>query len=298
MQPADLQTEVLYVVGGLYGNRFALETVLALAQREVGPVSLVFNGDFHWFDVDAESFVAIQNEVARHRCLRGNVETELAMGTPDAGCGCGYPDWVDDTAVRFSNAIMARLGETGRTFPEQCAELAALPMWLVAEVGGVRVGIVHGDAESLAGWNFSYELLEETAASGMLQRHFEEAEVRIFASTHTGLAVCRMFDFPQGRCVVVNNGSSGIPNFRDTHFGIVTRVSTTPSDAGRALYATRVAGVCVEAIPVHYDHEAWLAAFQSNWPAASPAYRSYMSRLRGGLEHTVERARPRGAGDR
>ena len=70
------------------------------------------------------------------------------MGTPGAGCGCGYPDWVDDTAVRFSNAIMARLGETGRSFPEQCAELAALPMWLVAEVGGVRVGIVHGDAES------------------------------------------------------------------------------------------------------------------------------------------------------
>ena len=30
-----------------------------------------------------------------------------------------------------------------------CPELAALPMWQTASVGGMRIGIVHGDAQSL-----------------------------------------------------------------------------------------------------------------------------------------------------
>src|SRR5262249_44704973 len=52
----DFAAGILYVVGGLYGNVMALEALWALAARDAGPVSVVFNGDFHWFDVAPADF--------------------------------------------------------------------------------------------------------------------------------------------------------------------------------------------------------------------------------------------------
>jgi len=149
--------DVLYVVGGLYGNPLALDFVLEMFDRERGRKRLVFNGDFHWFDADPATFDRIQREVLRHVALRGNVETELAQDTPisDAGCGCAYPDWVDDGVVDRSNRILQRLWAAAT--PTHRAELAALPMWQTASVGDMHVGIVHGDAQSLAGWGFAQE---------------------------------------------------------------------------------------------------------------------------------------------
>ena len=51
---ADLEARALYVVGGLYGNPFALAAALALAGEE--DAALVFNGDFNWFNVDPDGF--------------------------------------------------------------------------------------------------------------------------------------------------------------------------------------------------------------------------------------------------
>jgi len=151
-RPAELEAKTLYVIGGLYGNRPALEAVLTLAENEPGPVTLVFNGDFNWFNVDLQGFQSINEAVLKHCALRGNVETELAREEAGDGCGCAYPDWVDDATVARSNAIMRCLRETARQCPELRERLSALPMHSVAQVGGLRIGIVHGDAESLAGW--------------------------------------------------------------------------------------------------------------------------------------------------
>ncbi|MFN5191150.1 MAG: hypothetical protein ACK5DL_08460, partial [Burkholderiales bacterium] len=96
---ADCVADTVYVIGGLYGNLPALEEILAIAAREVVAPTLVFNGDFHWFDVNAPTFAAINTEVLKHIALRGNVETELAPDADEAGCGCAYPDYVDDADV-------------------------------------------------------------------------------------------------------------------------------------------------------------------------------------------------------
>ncbi|MFL6936766.1 MAG: hypothetical protein ACJ8EJ_19170, partial [Xanthobacteraceae bacterium] len=74
----EIAADVLYVVGGLYGNAPALDTVERLVQAERGPVTLVFNGDFHWFDAEPAWFGEIERRVARHMATRGNVETEIA----------------------------------------------------------------------------------------------------------------------------------------------------------------------------------------------------------------------------
>ena len=283
-RPADLQARALYIVGGLYGNPFALGAVLELARRE--SATLVFNGDFNWFNVDPENFREINETVLRYFALRGNVETELAGEDEGAGCGCAYPDRVGDAEVERSNEILGRLRETARGHPRLRARLAGLPMHLVAEVAGLRIGIVHGDAESLAGWQFSQEALRESPERA--RALLAGAGTDVFACTHTCLPVMQEFATPHGAALIVNNGAAGMPNFRDSRFGLITRIADTPS--GEALYGTRIGAVHVEAIPVRHDHEAWLAEFDRVWPAGSPASLSYRKRIASGPAYGMEQA--------
>ena len=281
---ADLEAQSLYIVGGLYGNPFALEAVVAMARRE--GATLVFNGDFNWFDVDSEGFGAINETVLRHAALRGNVETEIAGEDAGAGCGCGYPDWVGEAEVERSNEILKRLRETARGHPDLRERLGDLPMHLVAEVGGLRVGIAHGDAESLAGWQFSQEALRERPEHA--EALLAGAAIDVFACTHTCLPVMQDFATPRGTALIVNNGAAGMPNFRDTRFGVATRIASASST--QALYGTRLGGTVVEAVPVRYDYEAWMARFDRVWPAGSPAALSYRKRIASGPGYEVEQA--------
>ena len=281
---ADLEAQSLYIVGGLYGNPFALEAVVAMARRE--GATLVFNGDFNWFDVDSEGFGAINETVLRHAALRGNVETEIAGEDAGAGCGCGYPDWVGEAEVERSNEILKRLRETARGHPDLRERLGVLPMHLVAEVGGLRVGIAHGDAESLAGWQFSQEALRERPEHA--EALLAGAAIDVFACTHTCLPVMQDFATPRGTALIVNNGAAGMPNFRDTRFGVATRIASASST--QALYGTRLGGTVVEAVPVRYDYEAWMARFDRVWPAGSPAALSYRKRIASGPGYEVEQA--------
>jgi len=275
-QPA-LRADTLYVIGGLYGNHQALDWIEARAAREPGNVLLVFNGDFHWFDVDHDNFNEINTLIKKHLALRGNVETEIAGDDSTAGCGCGYPDFVSDAEVERSNRIIERLRETARAYPAARAKLRALPARLVADVAGVRVGIVHGDAESLAGWGFSQEALREPAQMAKAAAWFDAADARVFASSHSCLPVMQAFETPRGRCLLANNGAAGMPNFSGTRHGIISRIARAA--APDALYGTRIEGVHVEALPVHYDHSAFEREFLASWPAGSAAHASYYRRV-------------------
>ncbi len=286
----DLVADTLYVIGGLYGNRLALDALLELASKEAGPVTLVFNGDFNWFNVDTEGFDAINLEVLRHVALRGNVETEIAGNDSSAGCGCGYPDWVSEGEVERSNQIIERLRVTARQFPEMRARLCALPMQLTAVVGGVRIAVVHGDAESLSGWGFSQEALADAAHRRKISAQFAAARVRIFASSHTCLPVALDFDTAQGRCALINNGAAGMPNFSDTSYGIITRIATRRAKHVVPLYGTRIDAVRIEALPIRYDQARWHQAFLANWPDGSAAHASYYQRIMTGPAYDMARA--------
>jgi hypothetical protein len=284
-QPAALRAEALYVVGGLYGNEQALAAVLEMARDE--GAALVFNGDFNWFNADAAGFERVNAAVLGRFAVRGNVETEIAGEDSGAGCGCAYPDWVGDAEVERSNRILERLRERSRAHPELRARLGALPMHLVAEVGGVRIGIVHGDAESLAGWLFSQELL--LGQPERVARSLEAARgVDVFASSHTCLPVMQELATRRGRVLVANNGAAGMPNFGGERFGVVTRIALAPSRD--ALYGAALGDVRVEAVALRYDHDAWLARFDALWPAGSPASVSYRGRIVAGPRYRIEDA--------
>ncbi|HEY7664885.1 MAG TPA: hypothetical protein VH934_17345 [Xanthobacteraceae bacterium] len=284
----ELAADVLYVVGGLYGNLPALDCVERLAGAEGATV--VFNGDFHWFDAEQDWFAEIEQRVAGHCAIRGNVETEIARADDvGAGCGCAYPASVAEDLVCRSNAIMVELRATAQALAGAARRMAALPMHLVAQVGGMRVAIVHGDAAALAGWSFAYEALVGPAARAMLEPVRRAAQVDLIASTHTCLAVLRDFELGAGRLTIINNGAAGMPNFAGGCVGVISRIATTPSPH-RPLYGLVRDGIHVDAIALAYDNEAFLRRFLARWPAGSTAQASYFQRITAGPDHSVERA--------
>ena len=286
---AEVRCEVLYVVGGLYGNEPALDAVIEAFEREPGARRLVFNGDFNWFDIDPRSFRRVNERVLEHDALRGNVESELAATDDDAGCGCGYPAWVEDDVVERSNAIMRRLRETAQGFPALVQRLAGLPMWRRVDVGGARIAIVHGDAESLAGWGFAQEQLREPSHRARVQGWFERAGVDAFASSHTCLPVFDAFGSAaaQGGGLVLNNGAAGMPNFRGCREGLLTRIALHPYAGRERRFGLLRGELHVDAIAIPYDVERWEQSFLMQWPPGSDAHASYWSRLANGPDHQL-----------
>jgi hypothetical protein len=277
----NFETRTLYVAGGLYGNPAAFDAVERLAQAERG--TIVFNGDFHWFDATPDWFAAVDIGVRRHRALRGNVETEI--GRPDnigAGCGCAYPPSVAEDVVRRSNEILGELRSAASADARK--RLMRLPIHLVAQVGPLRVGIVHGDAASLAGWRFAQDMLDDPARRRWLNDVRNASRIDVFASTHTCLAALRDFKLAAGRLTVINNGAAGMPNFAGTNFGLVTRIATTPSPHP-PLYGLVRDGVHIDAIAVHYDQRAFLDRFLARWAPGSPAHASYFERIAEGPDY-------------
>ena len=282
--------DVLYVVGGLYGNALALDEVLRLFAQETGRKRLVFNGDFHWFDVDPATFARVQNAVLAHRALRGNVETELSEETPsdDAGCGCAYPQWVGEEVVLRSNRILSHL--RAATTPEQRHALATLPMWALASVGSARIGIVHGDAQSLAGWGFAQEHLADARHVDVVRDWFGRAGVDVFASSHTCLPVFQQVQLadPARAAWVLNNGAAGMPNFRGDGAGLLTRIATRPFVGPQRRLGLEQHGVFMDALAINIDTAQAQQHFLAQWPQGSDAYASYFSRIQGGPNYAAD----------
>jgi hypothetical protein len=289
----DIEAEAIYVVGGLYGNVEALEAVREMAAAERDAL-LVFNGDFHWFDIAQSDFIAVNTTVLSRHAIRGNVETELAAEESGAGCGCAYPADVSDSEVSRSNLILESLRETAREHPLIRAQLGALPMNLVARIGETRVGIVHGDASSLSGWGFAQDRLDRERHRLWLESAFRDAAVDVFASSHTCLPAMRTFDFGSGTVAVANNGAAGMPNFAGRRMGLLTRIATSPY-RGETLYSVKVGGTHVEAIEVAYDRDRWTRRFLDSWPEHSPAHESYWRRISEGPRFELHKALPQAA---
>ncbi|MDM7943398.1 MAG: hypothetical protein QUV35_12285 [Hydrogenophaga sp.] len=284
--------DVLYVVGGLYGNEAALQRVIELFGQERGRARMVFNGDFHWFDADPAVFTRIQQSVLRFDALRGNVETELAdeNADADAGCGCAYPDWVGDQVVERSNRIHTALRSC--VTPGQQRELRSLPMWQRADVGPLRLGLVHGDAQSLAGWGFAQEHLRDAAHREEVERWFDQAGVHAFASTHTCLPVFqRLRSGPDAHARwVFNNGATGMPNFQGDAAGLITRIALASYTGAERRFGVVERGVHVDAIAIEIDSTAWQRQFQRLWPEGSDAHASYFNRIQHGPAYQLQDA--------
>lgn len=295
-----VEADTAWVVGGLYGNPEALAAIRSAvaAERAAGiDAALVFNGDSHWFDADPDDFARVQAAVLGEHALAGNIELELASPDPGAGCGCAYPDFVDDATVEYSNRIIERLHTTAQSCHGDVEALAELPRVLRLQIGTTVTGVIHGDPESVAGWQLAIEQVDhaqQPLTTEMVAQWARDSSVDAFASTHTCLPWAGRF----GDVPVINNGSAGMPNFRGDPRVLVTRIAPTGSAHPDALYAEVHDGTRWEAVAIAYDTQAWWRRFERTWPVGSPAHASYADRILEGPRFERDRARPlaRGSG--
>jgi len=308
-QPSSLHADTLYVVGGLYGNSQALEHILDLKKQEDKryrkKVKLLFNGDFNWFNVDDTSFQYINETVLKHRAIRGNVEEEMIRIKGD-DCGCTYPSYVGDDTVERSSQIIKRLKDRASRHFHLTEGVRVLPKVMIAQLGEVRVCILHGDPECISGWGFSVEAMEpfdenlrkqlnvpSTICTTQQQvlKWFEEANVDAFACTHTCLPFAQDFKKANGdSCVVFNNGSAGMANFKGTTYGLLTRISTRPEVPENSIYGISIKSVRFDAIPIKYNFTTFSNKFLENWNPSSAAHVSYFERLSNGPNYTIAQA--------
>lgn len=270
------------IVGGLYGNPFALDAVAELAKSSNSEV--IFNGDFHWFDNQPDDFMYVQSFVDNHFALRGNVEAELVRNSNEAGCGCAYPDYVSDTVVNRSNMIHGILKEMVKSYQIDCEPFNKLPKALELSLGEVRVLILHGDEKEIAGWSFSYESLLETDRQAEVKQLMDANNFDLIVSTHT----CSPVFAQLGDYHVINNGASGMGNLSLRDHGLITYIGMDEDFAKELeVYRLKIKDKFVKVLRLQYDHQAFVEWFDQSWPEDSPASLSYRKRIVNGLDQSL-----------
>lgn len=277
--------ETLYVVGGLYGNAFALTALDCLVGEESEDSLVLLNGDMHWFDRSLEDFKAIERRTAAYVRLAGNVERELCRRQDlGVGCGCAYPSCVSDAAVSRSNSIHALLKETVSQDKLLRKIMEGRPAAAVVDVAGRKVGVTHGDEKLVGGWRCSRESLRDGRRQEELGSWMERNGIDVFATSHT----CASAALRLAKGAVINNGAAGLPNFRSQDYGLAIRISSLP--AREALFGAECEGLFVDAVPLRYDHKAFLEWFDELWPRTSPAAVSYRDRIANGPDDDIGNA--------
>lgn len=278
--PERVDHDVLYIVGGLYGNSLALDEIERMAaaeERQGHRVKLVFNGDFNWFNVSDSLFRSINTRVLKHTASLGNVDYELGRPNAGAGCGCAYPESVDQGVVERSNQIMERLQGIAGNHPDIQARLSQLPRYLCFLFGGLKILVVHGDPESLAGWGLASEAFAE-GNEDRLSEWFRASGADVIASTHTCLPAIWSGVVGERTRIVANNGSAGMGNLQYDPRGLVTRIAFQ-SPTSEPVAAVERHGLRVSLMPVAYSLDAWLPEFDRLWPSGSAAAVSYRNRI-------------------
>ena len=173
---ASKNAEVLYVIGGLYGNRFALDRILEMSSKERNPPLLVFNGDFNFFNANRVDYRHINSSIQRNGlAIRGNIEDTISKAVEaqspseieEVDCGCSYPPYVSTALIGRSNTIATKLSAVAVAVHKEESTyiqrwLRQLEKYMVVSVGRSRVCIVHGDMHSLSGWDLSAEAMPQS----------------------------------------------------------------------------------------------------------------------------------------
>lgn len=268
-KPVD--EEVIYIIGGLYGNIFSVETFNRMAKEEASAPLMIFNGDMHWFDVEYDDFMTVENNTHGIKLL-GNVEFELPTSPEKADCGCNYPPDVDEGTVARSNVIHSSMKKNLKE-KEILKELEQREKTAAITAMGVRIAITHGDEKSMSGWECARDALQKEERREELDIWLRENQIDILVTTHTCLPAITAI----GDSVVSNNGSAGMANVQGKTYGLITRIAKTPHS--KAVATKRVKDVYVELVKVEFSIEKFVEFFDNRWPEGSPASVSYRDRI-------------------
>lgn len=271
-----LNDQPMLVVGGLYGNRFALDELKAI-QKSLS-AQMILNGDIHWFDKDYEDFLYVEEKISDDLKIVGNVECELRRNDDiGAGCGCAYPTFASDASVERSNQIHKELKTMFVGHKDLKAFLKDRPKAFIIENYGLRFLIIHGDEKSVAGWDNDKSRLADEDRQKELKNFCQKKNIGAVLCTHT----CSQVILEWEDHVLINNGASGMNSVKGAGNGLYTKVSKEKS--AHAIYSKEIAGVYVELMPLYYDKAPMVEWFDNLWPKDSPAAISYRNRILNGV---------------
>jgi predicted phosphodiesterase len=192
------------ICGGTYSNPYALRAFVAQA-RARGAERLFCLGDFGAYGAEPEAIwpLLVDNGI---EAIAGNYE--VAIGSGQADCGCGYTDDADNAFAAIAYAYTFR-----HTSPAFAAWMRTLDTEHRETADGVDVHLVHGS--TLAVNDFWWESLSDTQH----ELRVAESNADVLCCTHTGMPwVRRVPRRDGGHTLVVNVGVLGRPaNDGGTH---------------------------------------------------------------------------------
>lgn len=271
----------IYIIGGLYGNYQSLIKIKELANNETKQPLLVFNGDIHWFDIYEEDFLKVENFIESDIKLIGNVEYELLNKNNSLGCGCNYPEDVDEGIVNRSNVIHSLL-KNNISNEEILKKIYNRTSTICLEYFGKKIAITHGDEKNMAGWQCSNENLRNYERQKEIENWLKTNEIDVLATTHTCLpAILNL-----SNKLVINNGAAGMANIKNSTFGLITRIANNKHK--EALISKEIDNIFVELVKVDYDINNFINWFDSIWDQNSAASVSYRDRILYGTNMTKD----------
>jgi predicted phosphodiesterase len=243
------------VFGGIYNNYLALEAALDDAQRR--HVEAIYClGDMGAFGPHPDRVFPLLREQGV-QCIQGNYDNSVGAGLAD--CQCGYTDPRDNHFARISYAYTF-----ANTSPANRGWLRDLPAELGVQLGNYRLLLCHGSPRRTNEF-----LWESTTSSAFLEYLLQAHQADIILGTHTGIKWHRALANDRH---FVNVGVLGRPENDGTTNVWYTLLSASPSPPAPlpggegGLSAPLLAGeggLCIEFVPVHYDHERLAAEMQA-----------------------------------
>lgn len=187
----------LALCGGLYSNPYALRAFLDDA-RARGADRLVCLGDFGAYGAEPEAVFPLLREHGVE-CLAGNYEVAIGSGQTD--CGCGYTDDADNAFAQIAYDYTF-----AHTSPEFAAWMRTLPTEHRETLDGVDMHWVHGSTLALN--DFWWESLDADAH----RMRVDASGADVVCCTHSGLPWTRRIARSDGgETLVVNVGVLGRP---------------------------------------------------------------------------------------
>jgi uncharacterized Fe-S cluster-containing radical SAM superfamily protein/predicted phosphodiesterase len=227
----------LALCGGIYSNPYAVRAFVADARRR-GADRLICLGDLGAYGAEPEAVWPLLDDHGIE-CIAGNYE--VAIGSRQADCLCGYTDDTDNAFGQI--AYDYTFAHTSEAF---AAWMATLPTERRFAVDGVGVHLVHGSPLALN--DFWWESLDDEAH----RLRADASGADVVCCTHSGLPWTRRIARSDGgETLAVNIGVLGRP----------------ANDGGRhvwyALLDLDEGAVSAELVPLDYDWRAQAASIRA-----------------------------------
>lgn len=222
--------------GGIYNNYLALEAAITDA-RTRGAEKLYCLGDLGAFGPHPDRVFPLlyQHDI---ETVQGNYDHSIGNDLQD--CQCGYTDPRDNHFAQISYDYTS-----ANTSRENRQWLRSLPPEIRFEIDGLRFLLCHGSPRQ------TNEFLWESATgTAFLDRLASDHRADVILGTHTGIHWQR--ELSDGRRFI-NVGVLGRPENDGNTNVWYTIVEVPGSDRNAA--ESQTARVCVEFVPLRYDHE-------------------------------------------